>query len=246
MIKVFRNQDDKGGNPPSDPPQEVKTVEKTGWGSAVKDEIWNVHGEELSKHKDINSVIEDYYSQKEKLSKSINRPGESASEEEVNKFKESMGVPLKVEDYVFGEIPNGAGKDENFDKWFREQSLKRGLTKDQAKEFYNDWKSLEATGIKAQTESKVKAKEETEKAMRVKYGDNYEAAMAKVTRILNFGGDEFKAKLKETGLDNDPGLVQVLAKLGDMISEDTINKPKGGNEPKKLSAAEVMYPEQGK
>ena len=244
-MKILRDQGTEGGGDTTN--QESKVPEKAGtWGAAVTDEIWKEHGKELSEHKDINSVLGDYYSQKEQLSKAIVKPGEKASEEEVNKYKESMGIPLKLEDYELGELPDGATKDEDFDKWIKEQSLKLGLSKDATKNLHKEFKTLEATAIKAEVEAKKVAKEKTEKEMRVKYGDQYDATMAKVVKILDLGGTEFKARLKETGLDNDPGMVAVLAKLGDLISEDSLNIHKEQQKPHKLSLAERMYPDQGK
>lgn len=241
MFRVFRDQDDKGG----DPSQGVK-LEKSGWTSAVSDKIFDVHGEELLKHENINSVLDDYYGQKEKLSKAILKPEENASEEEINKFKESMNIPLKVEEYELGEIPEGATKDENFDKWIKDQALQLGLTKNQVKDLHKGWKILEATGYKSQAEESKKAKSDTEKAMKLKFGDNYEAAMGKVKVILELGGTEFVSRLKETGLDNDPGMVMALAKLGVLISEDSLKIPKGDKPKTKLSAAEVLYGGHGK
>jgi len=245
VIKVFRDQGDKSGGDVTTTTQGDK-VEKTGWTSAVSNEIFDAHGEELVKHENINSVLKDFYTQKDQLSKAIVKPGENASEEEVNKYKESMGIPLKLEDYELGEIPDGATKDEEFDKWIKEQSLKLGLSKDATKNLHKEFKTLEANAIKAEVEAKKTAKETTEKELKVKYGDQYDATMAKVVKIMDLGGTEFKARLKETGLDNDPGMVAVLAKLGDLISEDSLNIHRDQQKPHKKTLAERMYPEQGK
>lgn len=240
VIRVFRDQGDKGGDVITTSTQGDK-VEKTGWTSAVSNEIFDAHGEELVKHENINSVLKDYYTQKDELSKAIIKPGEKASEEEVNKYKESMGIPLKLEDYELGEIPDGATKDEEFDKWIKEKSLNLGLSKSQTKDFHKEFKALEATAIKAEVETKKAVKEKTEKEMRVKYGDEYDATMAKVVKIMDLGGTEFKARLKETGLDNDPGMVEVLAKLGSLISEDSLNISRESQKPRKLTHAERIY-----
>lgn len=245
---VFLDQGDGGGGDNGNGAGDNggTKLEKTGWTSAVKDEIFEKHGEDLLKHENINSVLTDYFGQKEKLSKAIVKPGENASDEEVKAYREAMDIPFKAEDYELGEIPDGAEKDENFDNWIKEKSHELGLSKKQTKEFYKDLKSYEAIGRKAQLEAKEKAKSEAEKAMRVKYGNDYDATMAKVSRILDFGGEEFKTMLNETGLGNTPGLVEVLAKLGNMISEDSLGNLKGGTEPKSLSIAERLYPSQGK
>ncbi len=245
---VFLQQADPGGGgdvTKVTPPVETK-LEKTGWTSAVTDDIFKEHGEELLKHENINSVITDYYSQKEKLSSAIIKPGEKASEEEVKAYKEKMGIPLKAEDYEFGELPEGVEKSEEFDKWLKDKSLELGLNKEQTKEFHKELKSLEAAGLKDQNAAKEKAKADTEKTMKIEYGKDYDSVMAKVVRILDLGGADFKASLEKTGLGSDPGMVKVLAKLGEMISEDTLDHHRGGTEPVGSDPADILYPKQGK
>lgn len=250
VFRVFRDEGDGSGstNPEGEAAKTEGTnvVEKTGWLAGVKDSIFEAHKDELGKHSNVNTVLEDYFNQKEKMSSAIVKPGKDASEEEVKAYNERMGIPSDEESYELSEAPEGASKSEEFDKAFKELALKVGLDKEQAKGFHFGLKSLEAAGVKAKAESDKKAMEETTKAMKNLYGDNYNSVMTKVTKIINLGGEGFQTFLKESQLGNDPRMVKALAALGDIISEDSLIRKQGGQSPVKKSVAERLYPTQGK
>ena len=226
-MKVFRNQDDGSGpdNPGggADKEVEIKT-EKTGWLSAVKDDIFKDHGEELAKHENINSVLEEHFTLKGKL-----------SENEADKVE-------KAEDYEFDDAPEGATKSEEFEKSFRDMALEAGISKNSAKAVFAGLQGLEVAGNKAKAEADTKARAETTKAMKTEYGDKYDGVMAKVAKVLELGGFELKEGIEKSELGNSPNLIKALASIGNVISEDSLNRSAGGDKSEDKSAASILYP----
>ena len=218
-------------NPPGDP----------GWISAVNKELVEKHGEDMRQHANINPILEDYYSLKAKDADAIFKPKEGATPEEVAQYKERMDIPANVSGYEL-DAPAPELQDADFDKWFRDVSLETNQSKDQAKGMYNAW-----IGIRKEAADALKA--ETAKAevdARASLGAGYDAAVANVGKIIEVGGPELKAWLNETGAGNHPGFLKVFTKLGSMISEDALGNTPNTHGSTEKSAAEVLYPNQGK
>lgn len=72
-----------------------------------------------------------------------------------------------------------------------------------------------------------------------KFPQNIELAKRVVTK---FGDPTFMKELDETGFGNHPGLVRMLVKLGQGMSEDQLVIPGAAVPDTKRSAAEVLFP----
>ncbi|MCK5614054.1 hypothetical protein KAR91_69970 [Candidatus Pacearchaeota archaeon] len=221
---------------------QVNVEQDPGWMSAVKKEIIEAHGEDMRQHGNINPILEDYYSVKAKVGEAIFKPGSEATEEEVAQYNKLMDIPAAAEGYEFDALPEGVEADEDFDGWFRDIALKGQYSATQAKSFRTEWYNLQA---EAKTAQKAEIAE-TERVLKTELGSGYDAAMANAVRIVELGGEGMKAWLDETGAGNDPRFTRVFAKLGAMISEDSLatTHETGGSSEKTL--AERMYPTQGK
>ncbi|WP_225182159.1 peptidase [Pectobacterium aroidearum] len=81
---------------------------------------------------------------------------------------------------------------------------------------------------------------ETVKADKEIGGDKLTANIGKAQQaMMQFGGDELKQALEETGLGNHPALVKAFVKIGHAMSEDKMLG--GGSDGEQLSAAQVLY-----
>ena len=215
--------------------ESVNTENNPGWIAAVKKEIVEAHGEDLKQFENINPVLEDYFKLKETIGKAIVKPSDDASEEEIKAYREQMGIPEKPEEYEVG-----GAIDENFDTWFKDVAFKSGMTKEQAKAVYDGWAELTKQAQEA-NEAKIK---ETERELRKELGSDYDNALANAGRIVDLGGEEIKAWLDETGAGNDARFVKLFAKLGAMISEDSLGVTTDDRPASEKSFAERLYPNQ--
>jgi len=210
-----------------------------GYMAAVKADLREKYGDELRNYENINPIIEDYFTLKAKSEEAIFKPKEGATEEEVARYKEKMGIPVKAEEYDLGDPPKELGNE--YSDWFKDVSLEADLNKSQAKAVFDAFNKLQADV----NESKIAARKETEKQLRKELGSDYESAISNAQAILNLGGEDLVSWLDETGAGNDPRFVRAFAKLGSLVSEDsvgTVKETKGGA---KLSLAERLYPNQG-
>jgi len=227
--------DDPGNEPPADPPADP------GWMAGASKELKEKYGEDMRKHDNISSQLSELYALKEKSSSAIFKPGKDATDEEVAAYKEAMNIPLAADDYEFDPLGEGQTPDENTETWARGVALKANLDKDQAKIVYSELKQLESIGRKAQAEAMEAARKETEKEMRQAYGKDYEITMAKTARVVELGGPELKTWMNETGAGNRPDFIRAMARIGSLISEDSLGKEDLGGPKGSKSAAEVLY-----
>jgi len=219
----------------------VQDNKDPGYMAAVKADLRDKYGDELRTYENINPIIEDYFTLKAKSAEGIYKPKEDASEEEVAKYKESMGIPTDANGYELGEAPKELGDRGNFNTWFKDMALTAGLSKEQAKTVNDQWNSLEMTANEAQ-KAEVK---ETEKTLRSELGSGYDEAIANVGTILQSGGQDLVDYLNESGVGNDPRFIRAMAKLGSVVSEDSIGKTKAvGGQGGTRTLAERMYPTQ--
>ena len=86
------------------------------------------------------------------------------------------------------------------------------------------------TALKTQME---KRQAESETALKTEWGDNYEKKLESARRVLNhekIADEEFKKFLEDTRFGDHPRVIKLFAKMADLISEDTFNKPGTGEQ----------------
>ncbi|RLI54572.1 MAG: hypothetical protein DRP09_12625 [Candidatus Thorarchaeota archaeon] len=213
-----------------------------GWMSAVSKETREAYGEDMRQYANINPILTDYYSLKEKADSSIQLLGENATEEEVANYNEKMGIPTDASEYELDTAPKELDPEGNVEKWFRETAKGASLNKTQAKAVYEAYNKLQEDGLTAINEKTAADKVETERLLRAEYGSAYEGAMANSARILDIAGEGFRSWLNESGAGNDPRLIRTLARVGAMISEDSIGKTQATAKGTARTQAEIMYP----
>ena len=222
--------------------ESVQDNKDPGYMAAVKADLRDKYGDELRQYENINPIIEDYFNLKAKDSDAIFKPKDGASEEEVALFKEKMGIPKEASGYELSETPKELGDQKEFNVWFKDMALKTNLSKDQAKAVFDQYNSLQVQAYETQ---KAEAAE-TEKNLRTELGSGYDEAISNVQVILQKGGQDLVDYLNETGVGNDPRFIKAMAKLGSVVSEDSIGKTKAtGATGSTRTLAERMYPTQG-
>jgi hypothetical protein len=168
--------------------------------------------ERLGKFGNASELAEEFLNQSDKLSQAVLIPGENASEQELVEFRRRLGVPEKPDEYEFEEGLPDEMQPKTFDKWYKDIAHSAGLSKSQAAALRKAFAEQYSAGLK-----------EVQKHLREKYGDKYEENIVKAQRVVKtLGGDEFVSYLEETGLGNDPRMVDAMVRFAGLVSEDTL------------------------
>jgi len=182
--------------------------------------------ESLTKFKNISELGKAYGELEGRLGKSITIPGEDSTDEERANFFAKLGRPENADGYElqFGEnIPEYMKKAFQADeKEFRELMFKSGFSGDQAKAMHGyiqdkllDGQKLEAMFRQKQYNDGTTALKESWGA---DFGKNLNISQMALQRFADIESIQF---LKESGLGNHPGVIKMMYKIGQAISEDT-------------------------
>lgn len=213
------NNSQEAGSP--DQGNNTETQTSGGLQAALRKELRG--DERLGKFGNASELAEEFLNQSDKLSQAVTIPGENASEQELVEFRRRLGVPEKPDEYEFEESLPEEMQPKTFDKWYKETALGAGLSKEQAAALRKAFAEQYTAGIKEVQKHKQASLEKTQKELREKYGDKYEENIVKAQRVVKtLGGDEFVSYLEESGLGNDPRMVDAMVRFANLVSEDTL------------------------
>jgi len=167
-----------------------------------------------------------YLNLQSKLGRSVQLPGEDATEDQRRELFKKLGMPDTFEGYDLSkpqELPDGLNYDEEFEKAFKAAAHKAGLTKNQARGLYDWYNNRMIEQVKAFGSIKQQGFQKAEATMRQEWGDNFDTE-SKLTRrfVEKYGGQELQAYFDETGLGNDPRLIRALNKAAHAVGEDSL------------------------
>lgn len=180
--------------------------------------------------KDANSVAKLAREQSKLLGNAIRIPGKDATPEEVQAYREKLGVPKTVDEYEFSvpkDLPADLPYDAERATGFKAVSHELGLTKAQAQGVH-DWAVKNAVGdttaMKAASEARNAeiAKGETEKLVKMwgpLDGETARANLAYADKALSHGGAEALAEFQRAGLIGDKGKVIMSAPIAKMLAD---------------------------
>lgn len=125
-----------------------------------------------------------------------------------------------VTDYTFEKtFVEEADSDGSLAKKLTETLKSLGLQQEQAEPIYNALVDYQNSNIEAY---KTKGKEMCEEALKELWGDKYDAKFASMRRAYDkLVSEDLDKGLKMTGADNNPFVAQLLAEIGESISEHT-------------------------
>jgi hypothetical protein len=175
-----------GSAPAADtaPPAESETIPKEGddpwkgtWIAQLPQEAREKHKDRLMglKGKHLAEVLDEHFSQADRMQGAIIPPGTDAAPEEVKAFLQKMGIPENPEGYELDSKLIG-DTDGNFTKTFADNLARIGLTKKQGQMVYAQIAALYKTG------------QEGQKKLRSEIEGSFERRLKE-----DFAGDEAKA-----------------------------------------------------
>ncbi len=212
--------------------------EQPAWLAQVTDDLKG--SKDLTQFKTISDLGKSYLELSEKSKGYIKPLGEKPTPEEAAKFRKSIGVPEKAEDYKVEKpekMPEGMVHDDVLEKKFRETSHQLNLTPSQVAGIYKMYSDY-SLGInedlnKDFADEKQKAVDTLKDIWK---GSAYEENTAKAIRSFHkfaeasnppeaFGGVEgIKQWVEQNGMGNDPVMVWLFSKTFELIGDDKFIK----------------------
>jgi hypothetical protein len=164
------------------------------------------------------------------------------SEEESGDKEKGESVPEKYDNF---KLPEGIKMDEKALEQFSPLAKELNLSQENAQ------KIIDVMSAKVKRDAEVN-KEAFQKlqqgwAKQVKNdpdigGDNFKQNANIANRALNqFGGEEVAGILKDSGLQNHPGLVKMFVKIGKAIGDDSFSQDEKGESTVKPKGAKAIY-----
>lgn len=175
----------------------------------------------------VATLAKSYVEARSKVSSenSVVIPGNTATQQERNAFYERLGRPDSFEKYELPTegMPATFKADESRVTLMKQKAFEVGITRDQfaalvrADAEYAHGRSLESSAQTAATQH------EWEQKLRESMGTAFEQdiGLAKAA-VQQFGGDELRDVLNETGLGNHPAVVTAFAAVGRAIQSDEV------------------------
>ena len=159
-------------------------------------------------------------------------PGEKATKEDWDMVFDRLGRPKTADGYELKPVkmPEGypAPKDE-FIKELRGKAYELGILPAQLTGLFEWFMANEATQYSQFREEGELARTQAETALRKAWGKAFEQNYAIAEQAVNkYGTEKFIEKLKASGLNNDPDMIEFIANMAKNFSEDKIaGKPIG-------------------
>jgi hypothetical protein len=159
-------------------------------------------------------------------------PGEKATKEDWDMVFDRLGRPKHKEDYGVDPIklPEGYPEpDKAFMDDFKGKAYELGMLPAQVNGLYKWFMDNQINQFNQYGESRKQERGEAENALRKMWGKAFEQNFTIAEQAVNkYGTEKFINKLKQTGLNNDPDMVQFIADMAKNFSEDKIaGKPQG-------------------
>lgn len=188
----------------------------------------------LSGIDNVNDLGAKYIEQAGKLSNSIPKLGEGATEDDVKAHRDALGIPGEAKGYEFThpEMPEGLDYDDQFEAAAKDIFHKAGITQEGGQvviDFYNNMVIEAFNQMAADAET---ARVDTKAALEKDWGDNMKTRVEGAEAVINrFGSEDFKLRLEEKGLAYDPAVYRTFDAIKQVISEDKLMPPpeQGGN-----------------
>lgn len=155
-------------------------------------------------------------------SNKISIPSEHATEDDWKQVYRKLGQPEKLEDYKI-KVPKDSALDGDFVKQFSENAFKAGVLPKQAEQLLGWYHQAVQADVENQKQALEHQSQQVVQDLKKEWGMAFnEKVMRAQAAVKEFGGDELVSFLNETGLGNNPVLVKLFAKLGDLTKEDNV------------------------
>ena len=159
-------------------------------------------------------------------------PGEKATKEDWDIVFDRLGRPKTADGYTIPEVkyPEGyPAPSKEFNEALKNKAFQLGLLPAQVNELYNWFMGNEIEQYNKFSQGREEQRLSGENALRKAWGKAFEQNYQIAEQAVNkYGSEEFIEKLKASGLNNDPDMIEFIAGMAKNFSEDKIaGKPAG-------------------
>jgi len=208
---------------------EAGSSEPTSWLSGVDESIRE--DPSLADIKDITGLAKSYiHAQKMVGADKIVLPTETAEPEEWDNFYNRLGRPEKYE-ITTPKLPEGIEQDEPMGEALNALMHKAGLTNAQAQALHDGYWEQVTNQFNEHSKEQELQLADWDKEIRQDFGKAYDERIDMAQRaVREFGGEELKKFLENTGQGNNPLLIKMFAKIGEKMSEANPELGQGENQ----------------
>lgn len=183
---------------------------------------WKVPGDVFKSYSDIEK-----YMGHDKIPAPRKNADGTWAEGELDRVLGVLGVPKEAKDYKTSEgfkLPEGMNLSAEWVEGFKAEAQKAGMLPHQFSFVMDKLAQTLTSGQQQQMEGKDKANAEAALALKVKWGAAYTQNLALANKVLNTFGDKAKGSEIAAKYGNDPIIVEMLAKVGESLSEEGLEK----------------------
>ncbi len=139
--------------------------------------------------------------------------------------REKLGIPRSPDGYMLQrpDLPEGITYDEAFEKAALPIAHKLGLTPGQVQGLLDFYAGHQSQAFQSSLKGRLDDETQSAAALRTEWGPSYDTKLASAARAARyFGGEPLIEFLNRSGVGNNPELVRAFAKVGSMMTEDTL------------------------
>lgn len=169
-----------------------------------------------------DDALKSYTELEKSMGSRVKMPTPESSADEIRAFYQKAGCPENPEGYEV-KVPEGAIRDEDTEKWARQQLYEDGASKQLGEKLISGFYEQQVAALQ-------RSKEQGEAQLRQELGAKYDTEITVAQRFCGNCSDEFRDLLQKTGLGNNPIFVKEFINLGKKTMADSIIKgDKDGN-----------------
>lgn len=195
------------------------------WIDSFPDEAKN--DPDFNKYKEPTEVYKAWNERKELIGrKGVIVPTDKSTPEEWDKYYNATGRPEKPEGYKFTHPENlheGITITPEAVSSFQAKMHKAGVPANQANVLWNDYVGMINDSLVAKDEADTAALEEASANQKQRWGKDYDVNLKRANMVVTkLGGKEAVEQFGDLG--SKPAVLEVLSKVGKMMSEDSMNR----------------------
>lgn len=158
-------------------------------------------------------------------------PGNDATDEERGAFFAKLGRPETPADYKVPteNMPEGFAVDDGRLGSMRDEAHRLGITDQQFAGLIRADANFQHGAVAQMAEANAASALESQTKLKGEWGKAYEQNIALAQRaITQFGSDDLKSMMDETGLGNDPRVIKAFHNIGRALADDEVLGGGGG------------------
>lgn len=193
------------------------------WARSLPEEYHSNHS--VRESKDLDTFVKNSLEAQKLIGKDkIVKPGENASQEELDAFYEKLGRPKESGDYKFEkpqDWPEQLPFNEGLVPKAQEIMHKHGLTAQQAEGLWKDYHNMMSESGQETLQTRQTETQNALEAYKQEVGSKFDGEVETARMALKQYGDEgLISLLNETGLGDHPAMIKAFAKAGANLRDD--------------------------